>query len=94
MQKKTFYKKLFWVTNSEVVEKIDDNFVMCGTKNWNYYFSRIESIKKSDYEEMKNVELVEFESEKEMFSFWKKLDNFKKIDWSLEHGVPMVLKSA
>ncbi len=93
MLKSKIYKKIFWVSSNEAIEKLNDDFVMCGTKNWNYYFSKINNVKKEDYEEMKNVELVEFEGEKEMFNFWDKLDDYKKIDWSLEHGVPMILKS-
>ena len=93
MTKNKIYKKLFWVTNDKVVEKLDDNFVMCGTKNWNFYFSKVKNVKKSDYEEMQNVELVEFENKKEMFNFWNLLDDNKKIDWSLEHQSPYILKS-
>lgn len=94
MLKRKKYKKLFWVEKETVLKMTDENLVMCGTRNWEYYYSKIGKMKKSEYTEMKNVELIEFETEKEMFNFWEKLDNFKKIDWSLEHGVPMVLKSA
>ncbi len=93
MVKKQTYKKLFWVENDVVLKMTDENLVMCGTKNWDYYFSKIGNIKKSDYEEMKNVELIEFNSKEEMFNFWEKLSDFQKIDWSLEHRKPMVLKS-
>ena len=90
---KKVYKKIFWVESKTALKMTDKNLVMCGTKNWEYYYSKIDKIKNTEYEEMKNVELVEFENEKEMVDFWEKLEDFKKIDWSLEHNVPMVLKT-
>ena len=93
MLKNKIYKKIFWVEDEVVLKMTDENLVLCGTRNWEYYYSKIGKLKKTEYKEMQNVELVKFEGKKEMFNFWNRLSDYKKIDWSLEHGVPMILKS-
>jgi hypothetical protein len=95
--KKEFFEQVYFVWNPEKVKKSDfDNFVMCSTKNWNYYFTDIKDVSKSklDIEKIKNVELIEFNNKKSMFSFIKKLDDTLLLDFSLEGNFFSVLKFA
>ena len=92
--KREVYKKVYWVYNPETLkDRGMETFLMCGTPNWNYYFSKLKNKKKSDFDEMKNVELIEFDNRDEMFNFWESVENSKKIDWSEEHKNPCLLKS-
>lgn len=73
-----------------------DSLLMCSTKNWNYYLCDLgkKPKKKIIFREISNVELVEFSSKKEMFTFLKRITNKSLIDFSLEHDKPCILKFA
>ena len=86
------YKKVYLVSDNNL-DKIDESdLLMCDSKNWNWYFSEIKNENNIDYEKIENVELIEFENKKEMFSFWDLLSDNEKINWSVEHKNPCVLK--
>ena len=93
--KKELFSKIFFVENPEVLTQTQlDKLLMCSTKNWNYYFTSIneQAKKNATYEELRNVELLEFSSKKSMFSFLEKLDPKLYIDFSIEHEKPCILK--
>ena len=93
--KSQHFDKVYFVENPEILsDKQMNELLMVSTKNWNYYLCDIgkKPNKKLDYKEIKNVELVEFDSERKMFNFLKKLDNKLLIDFSLEHDKPCILK--
>lgn len=95
IKNKEVYKNIYFVFNPEKLsEKGFNALLMCGSKNWNHYFYNLDkkSKKHLNFEEIKNVELIEFEEEKEMIKFWKTLEDEKKIDYSVEHNFPCVLK--
>lgn len=89
-------KKIYFVENPEkILGKKGENFLMCSTKNWNYYFEDLseKTKKKKDFfEELKNLNLIEFDSENEMFDYLDKKDPHLIVDWSLEHNKPLVLE--
>lgn len=97
IKNKKIYKKIYFVSNSEdLPEKKFDTLLMCDSKNWDHYFYRLnkEDIDNLDIKEIKNVELIEFEKEKEMMVFWKEVQDRKKIGYSIEHDLPCILKYA
>ncbi len=82
-----YYKEIFFADADKVSDDEFDSLIMCGTPNWDFYFSK--PVK--NYEErIKNVLLIEFEKEDEMFDFIDK-NKFDIIDYSLEHEKPCVL---
>ena len=94
-RKSEFFRKIYFVDNPGVLSsKQMDSLVMCSTKNWNYYFSDLgkKPGKEVILKEISNVELVEFDSKKAMFSFMDQLDNKSLLDFSLEHDKPCILR--
>lgn len=93
--KTSYFKKVYLVNNPEKIpdEKMD-GLLMCGTKNYECYFDFLDIKVKSklDVEELRNIELVEFSSEKSMFDFVKNLDKSLFLNYSLEHEKLCVLK--
>lgn len=92
MLKKEKYKNVYLVFDNNLDDVDENNLLMCGSKKWDMYFSEIKNKNKVDYEKSENVELVEFDNKNEMFDFWDSLKNSKKIDWSVEHKKPCLLK--
>ena len=95
--KKELFKKVFSVDNPEVLtQSQSDKLLMCSTKNWNHYFTSLseQAQKNAIYNELINVELIEFSSKKSMFTFLAKLSPKLYIDFSVEHEKPCVLKFA
>ena len=85
-----YFNKVYFVDNSEVLnDKQMNTLLMVSTKNWNYYLCDLgRKIKKNViFKELLHIELVEFNSQKKMWSFLKKLD--EKL---LEHDKPCVLR--
>jgi hypothetical protein len=71
------FNEIYFIDDPETLnDKQMDNLLMCSTKNWNYYFSNSEKKLKNkiSFEKIKNVELIEFSSKRDMFSFLEKLD--------------------
>lgn len=81
-----YFKKLFIANIDEVSKKVENSFLMCGSKNWDYYFTIKDN--KTDFMELNNVKLIEYTSKKEFEEFI--LIN-EYIDYSLEHKNPIVL---
>lgn len=91
--KKEFYKEIYFIDNPEyLTDKQWDNLLMSGKKNWDKYFTPFKT--KREHEVIKNVELVEFDSEGDMFKYIKKLSPYSLLNFSLEHEKPCVLKFA
>lgn len=94
-QKVSHYRKIYVVNNPELIadEKMD-GLLMCGSKNWEYYFTYLDAKIRNilDFEEIRNVELVEFDSEKGLFSFMENIDKHLLLNFSLEHERPCILK--
>lgn len=89
--KKEFYKEIYFIDSPErLTDKQWDNLLMSGKKNWDKYFIPFKT--KREHEVIKNVELVEFDSENDMFKYIKKLSPFSFLNFSLEHEKPCVLK--
>lgn len=91
--KKEFYKEIYFIDSPErLTDKQWDNLLMSGKKNWDKYFLPFKT--KREHEIIKNVELVEFDSENDMFKYIKKLSPFSFLNFSLDHKNPCVLKLA
>jgi hypothetical protein len=87
----TFYKKIYFIDGpEELSDKEWDNLLMSGKKNWGKYFTPFKT--KTEHEEIKNVELLEFETEDEMFEYIKILKSTSLLNYSLEHEKPCLLK--
>jgi hypothetical protein len=90
-----FYPMVYYIEDVEnVSDKQMDNLLMCGNKNWNHYFCKLENNLSIEVEEIKNVELIEFDSEGDMFDFLKTLDDRLFLNFSTQHDKPCVLKFA
>lgn len=94
--KKKKIKKVYFVENPEkILEEEGEDLLMCSTKNWNYYFEKLsENAKKkiNFFEELNNLDLIEFDLECDMFNYLNKKDPRLILDWSLEHNKPLVLE--
>lgn len=87
----TPYKKIYFIDEAEELnDKEWNNLLMSGKKNWDKYFTPFKT--KVEYEEIKNVELLEFETEDEMFEYIKILKPTSLLNYSLEHEKPCLLK--
>lgn len=95
IKNKRLYKKIYFVSNPEdLSEEKFNTLLMCGSKNWDFYFYDLDEEDKSrlDFEVIENVELIEFEKEGEMMDFWRALKDSQRIGYSVEHNLPCVLK--
>lgn len=91
--KKEFYPVVYYIEDAEELsDKQMDNLLMCGNKNWNHYFYALEKNVNVEVEKIENVELIEFDSENEMFDFLKTVDDKLFLNFSTQHGKPLVLK--
>ena len=89
--KKEFFEEIYFIDNPEYLRRSQwDNFLMCGKKNWNHYFLPFKT--KREYEVIKNTELIEFDSEKSMFGYMKKLKPTVLLNFSLDFKNPCLLK--
>jgi hypothetical protein len=89
--KNEFFKEVYFIDSPEhLTEKQWDNLLIVGKKNWDHYFLPFKT--KQEHEKIKNVELVEFESEKEMFKCLKKLSPRLLLNFSLDFKKPCILK--
>lgn len=91
MIKKEFYKEVYFIADPEfLTNKQWDNLLMSGSKNWDKYFVPFKT--KREHEVINNVELLEFNSENEMFEYTKKLNPAALLNFSLEHEKPCILE--
>ncbi len=93
--KSEFYEEIYFIDDIlDASERQMDNLLMCGNKNRDYYFHALEPDVKTEVEKIENVELIEFESEKDMCEFLGKIDDRQMINFSTQHENPCVLKFA
>lgn len=84
--KTTYYKSLYILDVDALAEDEQNNLLMCGSQNWEHYFSV--NSEEANIETLLNVNIVEFENNNDFESFIK---TNEIIDFSLEHDKPMVL---
>lgn len=84
--KTTHFKSLYILDVDTLEDDEHDNLVMCGSQNWEHYFS-VDS-KEANVETFSNVSILEFQNNND-FETFVKLNQI--IDYSLEHDNPMVL---
>lgn len=90
-----FYPVVYYIEDAEnISDKQMNNLLMCGNKNWNHYFYKLEKNLNVEVEEIKNVELIEFDLEDNMFDFLRTLDDRLFLNFSTQHKKPCVLKFA
>jgi len=89
--KSEFFKEVYYIDQPKHLSgKQWNNFLLCGAVNWNYYFLPFKT--KQEYEAIKNVELLEFESEELIFEYLKILPDISFLNYSLEFEKPCLLK--
>ncbi|MCF6297988.1 MAG: hypothetical protein L3J08_08405 [Flavobacteriaceae bacterium] len=84
--KKTQYESIFILDAEALEQDKQDELLMCGSQNWEHYF--LTNQLDANIETLSNVELLEFESKKELDNY---INSNEIIDYSLEHKAPMVL---
>jgi hypothetical protein len=70
----------------KVSHAVADSLVMRGSSNWDFYFAK--KPKNTDFEEINDVVLIEFDDKAELDSF---LSANAYINYSLEYEKPCVL---
>ena len=89
--KKEFFKEIYFIDYPNRLRHSQwDNFLMCGRKNWDYYFLPFKT--KHEHDIIKNAELLEFDSEKAMFRYMEKLKQVSLLNFSLDFKNPCLLK--
>jgi hypothetical protein len=89
--KNEIFKEVYFIDNPEhLTKKQWDNLLIVGKKNYDHYFLPFKTNR--EYEKIKNVELVEFETENELFKYLKKLSPKLLLNFSLDFNKPCVLK--
>lgn len=89
--KKEFHEEIYFVPEPEFLsDKQWGNLLMSGRKNWDKYFLPFKT--KREHEVIRNVELVEFDSESEMLKYINKLNPISLLNFSLEHEKPCLLE--
>lgn len=84
--KTTNYESLYILDIDTVIERKQSDLLMCGTQNWEYYFTS--NSKKATIDTLTNVDFIEFENRDEFEDY---INSNKIIDYSFEHESPMVL---
>ncbi|MFA7083330.1 MAG: hypothetical protein WC141_02225 [Arcobacteraceae bacterium] len=79
------FQKLYIANIDEVSKEVEESFLMCG-KNWDFYFTKKDN--KTDFEELDNIQYIEFVKNIEFQQF---LSTHKVIDYSIEDDKSMVL---
>jgi len=94
IKNKAFYKRLY-VSNSweDATDEQMNHFVICGDRNWEYFYEKVIDDKK-DFNEVKNVKLIEFFSQNDLKKYLKKLPDTKLLDFSVEKDFKAVLELA
>ena len=88
------YDHIYWVQNPEKLSDRDmEKLVMVDSKNYNFFLSEIDGMG-VDADEMKNISLVEFDEEKDMYQYLESMDRRFLIGFSREHDVPCLLCTA
>lgn len=84
--KTTHYNSLYILDIDNLDEDEQNELVMCGSQNWEHYFSV--NFEEANIETLLNVSIIEFEN-KHDFESYTKINEV--LDFSLEHEKPMVL---
>lgn len=94
IKNKEFYKKLY-VSNSweDATDEQMNYFVICGDKNWEYFYEKVVGDKK-DFDEVENVKLIEFFSKNDLEKYLKKLPDTKLLNFSFGENFNAVLELA
>ena len=90
--KSKFYPAVYLINSADdFSDNQMENLLMCGDSNWDCYFYALVDESKN-IEKIENVELVEFESEKDMNEFLEGISLSKLLDYSTAHEKSCVLK--
>lgn len=91
--KSEFFKEIYYVGSPEYLNSNQwDCLLMSGKTNWDKYFLPFKT--KREHEVIKNVELVEFDTEEDMFEYMDNLNPVSLLNFSLEHKNPCLLRLA
>lgn len=91
--KRELYTAVYHIEDADKLsDKQMNEFLMCGDSNWDYFFVNLVDDLKDGYEKIENVELIEFESNEDMFELLRKTDEKFVIDYSTAHDKPCILK--
>ncbi|MCW8895651.1 hypothetical protein [Sulfurimonas sp.] len=82
----TNFKSLYILDVDVLEDDKQDNLIMCGSQNWEHYFSV--DFKEANVETFSNVNIIEFQNNND-FETFVKLNQI--IDYSFEHDNLMVL---
>lgn len=86
-----FFPEIYFIDEPEhLTDKQWENLLMSVKMNWDKYFTPFKT--KREHEVIKNVELIEFDSEDDLFEYIGKLSRFSLLNFSLEHEKPCLLK--
>lgn len=89
--KSEFFKEIYYVGSPEYLNSNQwDNLLMSGKMNWDKYFLPFKT--KREHEVIKSVELVEFDTEDDMFEYMDNLSSVSLLNFSLEHEKPCLLR--
>ena len=88
---KTFYEEVFFVDDAaKLNDNQFDNLIMVGKKNLDCFFTPFKT--KREHEVIKNVELLEFDTEDELFEYYNKLDDTLFLNYCFDFEKPCLLK--
>lgn len=94
-KRKKLFQKIYRIEDlNNVSDKQMNQLLMVGTENWDHYFSSLVEKGCGDVEEVKNVELVEFDTKKECNKFISSMNKKFLVDISFEHKKPCLLMFA
>ena len=80
------FEKIYIADIDKVSLDVEDSFLMCGNKNWDYYF--IKKDDNVDIEELNNIRLREFYNKDTFQNFIKNVDY---VDYQIENNSFKVL---
>ncbi len=92
IKKEKIYKKLYVTNDYEATtDRQMKHFVICGDKNWDYFFDkRVES--KKYFVEAENVKLIEFFAQSALVKYLEKLPKTKLLNFSYDKNFIAVLE--
>jgi len=80
------YKKLYQI-EAESINYLNDDilkkFVLQGSNNWDLYFTKKND--NDDFDTLNNIEVVEFNTQKNMLKYIKDISKELFIDYSIEN---------
>lgn len=85
-------ESIFIVEQELLADEEYTSMIMIGTKSWNAYL--LERPKCQIVEEDKDVLFIEFDCEKDLFTYKNELDDKLFLEYSLEHKKPCLIQCA